>query len=228
MLKNTIFMCLFLIGCLPLAAQQNGSPAPTPNAPLTDKAQIEYEKKIAEIQEKNRQIAENNDRIQKFLFEGQQAFAAKNYELALAKFDEAINLDPDFWGTAPVLLTNKAIVLRILGVEKYNAAAKKYWNPAGESHSYFYDAVQALKRAMKIYDENPPPTGEQEKISYEKSRFKTLAELAECYKLLVLTDKTKTFEAVEAFENYIKVETDAAKKEKAERELRKLKSSAGK
>jgi tetratricopeptide (TPR) repeat protein len=228
MLKNIFFVCVIFTGCLPLAAQQNQQSAPAPNPPVLSKEQIEYEKKLAEIQEKNWQIAENNDRIQKSLLEGQKAFAAKNYELAIAEFDEAISLDPDYWGTAPVLLTNKAVVLRVSAIEKYNSAVIKNKTVTDEARASFYEAIESLKNAARIYAENPLPNGETEKISYEKGRYKTALEMAECYRLLVLIDKSKAFEAVEAFENYLKIETDAAKKEKAERELIRLKTLAGK
>ena len=73
------------------------------------KAQAEYEAKAKEVTSKNETITKNNALIDQSLAEGNKAYDAKNYDLAIAKFDEGINAAPDFAGSAPVLLNNKSL-----------------------------------------------------------------------------------------------------------------------
>ncbi|RMG02125.1 MAG: hypothetical protein D6735_10740, partial [Acidobacteria bacterium] len=88
---------------------------PTPTQPgLTEeqkKQLAEEEKKRQEIEAKNKKIEETNAIIRKALQEGIDALNAKNYDLAITKFDEGINADPEYAGSAPVLLNNKAVAL---------------------------------------------------------------------------------------------------------------------
>src|SRR5215207_5360690 len=77
------------------------SSAPIPEPARDEKVWEGDRRKIAEVDEKNKRIAENNRRIRQALNEGARAYNEKNYRLALEKFDEGYNLDPDFWGTAP-------------------------------------------------------------------------------------------------------------------------------
>ena len=217
-----ILILAFGFTCFEVKAQ---TPSPTPEtAPRDARAWEEYQQKVAEVEEKNRQIAENNRKIRQALADGAKAYEEKNYRLALEKFDEAYNLSPDFWGTAPVMLNNKAMSLIQLGVETYNNALKNKQNPRPESNRLFHDAVVFLKQSQKILENAPPPEDESAKAQIDSTRYVSIKELAEAYWLLVLTDETKVFEAVEALENYIKIEKDLLLKEKAQKNLQNLKS----
>lgn len=215
--KKIWVQILFLLTafCISTAAQQN---SPLKNEPKTENdAQFEKQRMI-------RQVAENNLKVQTALTEGISAFQSKKYDLAIAKFDEALNLEPDYWGTSTVILTNKARVLRTVGIKKYNEAARNYWNVSTEASSYFSDAVISLNRALQIFSNTPIEKAEANRASFDQYKFETIKELAECYRLLTLTDKTKTTEAIKAFEDYISIETNETNREKAVNELNKLKS----
>jgi tetratricopeptide (TPR) repeat protein len=98
-----------------------------PTGELTEdqkKAQEEYEKKVAEIKAKNEKIEKKNAIIERTLKEGNEAYNAGNYDLAIAKYEEGIEADPDFVGSAPTLLNNKGAAFKKRAVEVYNAAAK--------------------------------------------------------------------------------------------------------
>jgi len=222
---NKLIFSLFLAfscSCFDVKAQQVvPSPEPKTN---DEKVLEEYHRKVAEVLEKNKKIAETNQRINLLLAEGAKAYDEKKYQLALEKFDEGYNLDPDFWGTAPVLLNNKAMALTQLGVEVYNYAVKTKQNPRLESNRIFLDAVLALKESQKILENAALPTDEAARAMFEQTRHTSFKQLAECYRLLVLTDKTRIYEAIEAFENYIKIETDNSLKQKAQEKLKALKS----
>jgi tetratricopeptide (TPR) repeat protein len=212
----------FSFNCFDVKAQQV---SPSPESRRSDgKLFEEYRRKVAEVEEKNKKISENNRKINQALAEGAAAYNNKNYRLALEKFDEGYNLDPDFWGTAPVLLNNKAMALTQLGVEVYNYAVKTKKNPKPESNRFFLDAVLALKASQKILETAALPTDEAARVSFEQNRYISFKQLAECYRLLVLTDETRIYEAIEAFENYIKIESDNSLKQKAQEKLKALKS----
>lgn len=204
---------LLLAVCVPAAAQQN---SPLKSEPAGEDApETEYRNKL-------RRVQENNLKVQTALTEGISAFREKNYDLAIEKFDEAIGLEPDYWGTSPVVLTNKAMVLRTVGVKKYNEAARRYWNAAVEAHPFFKDAVESLNTALRIFSETPAEIADANRASFEAYKYNTIKELAECYRLLVITDKTRNAEAINAFEEYIAVEPDEIEKERARQVLEKL------
>lgn len=222
---NKLFLVLILalnFTCFELKAQ---SPSPSPEPPTGDEISSEEDRrKVAEAAEKKKQIAENNRKIRQALDEGVKAYDAKNYRLALEKFDEGYNLNPDFWGTAPVMLNNKAMSLIQLGAENYNNALKTSKDPKPESKRFFLDAIGFLKLSQEILQTAPPPDDEAGKWQIESTRYVSTKELAQAYRLLALTDETRAREAIEAFENYIKIEPDASLKANAEKRLGELKS----
>lgn len=207
------FLILLQAFCICAAAQQN--------SPLKNEPKIENDREV-EYQKKLRLVKENNLKVQTFLTEGINAYQNKKYDSAVEKFDEALKIEPDHWGTSTVILTNKAMVLRMIGIRKYNEAARNYWNTATAANPYFSDAVISLNRALQIFHETPVETADANRESFEQYKFNTIKELAECYRLLVLTDKTKTGEAIKAFEDYISLETDELKKAQVSKELNKL------
>jgi len=89
------------------------------------KAKEEFEKKRAEIAESNKQIEERNAQREVLMKEGVAAFKAKDYDTAIEKFRAGYELDPEFEGSAPGFLSNKAIALKLRAVESYNKGAKE-------------------------------------------------------------------------------------------------------
>jgi hypothetical protein len=62
--------------------------------------------------------------VTKAVKEGNDAFAAKNYDLAIAKYDEGIAADPEFVGSAPIFYNNRGTALTARAVDTYNKAIK--------------------------------------------------------------------------------------------------------
>ena len=139
-----------------------GKTAAAPNAAevkesAEDKAKrAELEKKNAEITERNKKAEASNAIVQRTFKAGNDFLKAKDYDQAIAQFDEGLASDPDHPG-APSLMTNKAAALRSRAVNRYNAAlkapdeaakkagmdaAKKDWRDAFEVSS---KAVEILK-----------------------------------------------------------------------------------
>lgn len=205
------------------ARAQSASPFPEPAR--DEKSREEYRRKVAEVEEKNRRIAETNRKVKQALADGAKAYEEKNYRLALEKFDEGYNLNPVYWGTAPVMLNNKAMALIQLGVENYNEAVKtKRDSKLLESNRFFLDAIGYLKLSREILISAPSNEDEAGRAQIELTRYVCAKELAQAFRLLVLTDETRIREAIEAFADYLRLETDPLLKEQAEKHLRNLKS----
>ena len=191
-----------------------------PGAEMTaeqKKAQADYEKQVAEVNEKNKKIQNVNEVISKAVDEGRKAYEAKDYNLAITKFDEGIKADPDFAGTAPVLLNNKALALTSRATDKYNQALKA--DPAGRATAVesikkdYEDSIAASNRALDILktaDMSDPAM----KKSFDQIKLYALSNKKEAYRLLIRTgaDRTKGKEMSAAFQEYMAVETDPAKK----------------
>jgi tetratricopeptide (TPR) repeat protein len=190
-----------------------------------DKAKrAEIMKKNAEIEAANKKAETSNAIIDRTFKAGNEALRAKNYDAAIAQFDEGLTADPDHPG-APALLTNKTMALNARAVEKYNAgiqakddvaktagieAAKKDWQAASESGA---KAVAMLK-AM------PAPADQAGANAAKVNLYFALMARADATRLYVVkVDPSKAETGVTAYQEYIAAETDPVKKAKAEHDL---------
>jgi tetratricopeptide (TPR) repeat protein len=181
-------------------------------------------KKNAEIAESNKKAEASNTIIERTFKSGNEALKVKNYDLAIAQYDEGLTADPEHPG-APALLTNKTMALNARAVDKYNAgikstddatktasteAAKKDWQAASESSA---KAVAILKAAAT-------PTDATAAANAKTSLYFALLARADATRLFVTkVDQSKVDLGVTAFQEYIAVETDPVKKSKAEHDL---------
>lgn len=186
------------------------------------KAKEEYEKQVAEITAKNERIKNATAIIQKSLEEGKNAFEAKNYDLAIAKFDEGINADPEFAGSAPVLMNYKGVALKergygtyVQGIKATDAAQKKERLETAKKD--WTTAINTFTSALKILKGATAPDATAQK-NYDASKFNILSNLIEVHRLLSKSgiDTSKFAEAKVAFDEYLTIETDAANKTKAQ------------
>jgi tetratricopeptide (TPR) repeat protein len=200
---------------------QSSEPSATQNTSKSTaeqkKAQEEEAKRLAEYEAKKKQVENANAVIDKAVAEGNKAFNDKNYDLAIVKFDEGINADPDFAGSAPVLLNNKAIALKSRAVDTYNKSVKA--DAAAKASGMesvkkdFTDGIAATDKSLQILKNATSPDAATQK-NYTDTKLSALTARKEIYGLMILTgiDKTKGKEAVAAFEEYIAAETDPQKK----------------
>lgn len=190
-----------------------------------DKAKREeIMKKNAAIEAANKKAEASNAIVDRTFKAGNEALRAKNFDLAIAQYDEGLAADPDHPG-APALLTNKTMALNARAIDKYNIgvratddaskaagmeAAKKDWQAATESSS----KAVALLKAM------PAATDAAGIAAAQRNLYFALLARADSMRLFVpKVDPTKAEEGVAAFQEYIAVETDAAKKTKAQNDL---------
>ncbi|MEP6818203.1 MAG: tetratricopeptide repeat protein [bacterium] len=190
-----------------------------------DKAKrAELIKKNEEILTSNKKAEASNEIIGRSFKAGNEALKLKNYDEAIARFDEGLQADPEHPG-APALLTNKTMALNARAVDKYNVAiktadeaaknagieaAKKDWTAARESSS----------KAVKMLKAMPAPTDPAEANNAKLNLYFALLARAEASRLFVTkVDPNQADAGITAYEEYIAAEADPVKKSKAEHDM---------
>jgi len=194
-------------------AASTGAAAPAKVSEEDKKRAAEAAAERARIEEANAKAAELNTKLPEILKAGNDAFTAKKYDEAITHYDQGLALDP----TQAVFHRNKAIVLRARGVEKFNAAAKAKDVPGKEAAKEdFKNSAESMEKALAAQRDHAaknagaaaPATGGQPN---EELGF--LFDRSESYRVALQTGASVNTEAaVKAFEEYLAVETDPAKK----------------
>ncbi len=192
--------------------------------------------KREEMLRKNEEIKKENEKnsnINKVVGEafraGNAALGAKNYDEALKQYDMGLAADPE----QPALLTNKTLALKARGVEKYNAAIQTKDEAAKTSGLEsakvdFKAAAEAANRAAELLKKVPTATDPEEQKQQTVNKYAALSARAEAMRLYVTkADPSQADAAVTAFQDYIAVETDAAKKSKAHLDMAQMLLDAG-
>jgi tetratricopeptide (TPR) repeat protein len=221
------------------ATPSNNTGAPGASPPsgesAADKAKREeLIKKNKEIEESNRKITEANAIIGRTFKAGNDALTAagaaikaNNSAEAIAKYTEAINqygeglaADPE----QPALLTNKALALKGRGVEKYNSSIKMAsTDEAGKkaaleaAQADFKAAAESSSKAVTLLKQVPAAADPTEQQRLNANKYAAFSTNAEAMRLLATkADPTQADAALGAFKDYIAIETDPAKKSKAQ------------
>ena len=202
-------------------------------------------RKNKEIEDKNKKITESNEIINRTFKAGNEALnagsaasKAGNADLAIQKYSDAITQYSE--GLAadadqPALLTNKATALKARAIERFNSAIRsKTMDDAAKSAAYetaktdFRDAAAASNKAVQIIKAVPAPTDPAELQRYNGNKYAALATNAEAMRLLVTkADATKADDASTAFQEYLAVEQDPAKKARAQLDSAQMLLDAG-
>jgi tetratricopeptide (TPR) repeat protein len=197
--------------------------------------------KAAEIAKKNEEILATNKKIEganqiigDAFKAGNTALMAKppNYDEAIKQYDVGLAADPEHPG-APSLLTNKSGALRSRGVEKYNAAIQNKDAAARDAglesaKADFKAAAEAASQGVELLKKQPAATDAEEQKQQTTNKYYALFARAEAMRFFVTkVDQTKTDEGVTAYQEYMAVETDAAKKGKAQLDMAQMLLDAG-
>lgn len=179
------------------------------------KAREEYEKKVAEVTAKNKKVEQTNAIIKNALEAGSKAFQDKNYDLAIAKFQEGIDADPDFAGSATVLNNNKALALRLRGFDAYKQGTADPGNKASwleKAKNDFTNSIAASQRTADMISK----LDAVEAPKFSQAKYASLSNSVEAHRLMIATgaDTSRLDEAVAALSAYLAVETDPALKVK--------------
>jgi tetratricopeptide (TPR) repeat protein len=191
-----------------------------------DKAKREeIAKKNAEIEAKNKKIEASNQVVAEAFKAGNVALNAKNYDEAIKQYDIGLAADPE----QAALLTNKAAALKARGVDKYNAGIKNKDAAATEAaKADFKAAAEAANAAADLLKKEPAATDPAEQKQQEANKYAAFSVRAEAMRLFVTkTDSTQADAGAAAFQDYISVETDPAKKARAQLDLAQMLLDAG-
>jgi tetratricopeptide (TPR) repeat protein len=192
-------------------------------------AREELLRKNKEIEEGNKKIGEANEIITRTFKTGNDAFAAKNYDAAIAAYNEGLAAREE-----PALFSNKSIALRMRGAERFNSvvnspdqaaklagidAAKKDWA----------DAAEAGKKALDLMNAMSPPMEATEKSKYDQNKLAALASYAEAMRLVgTKVDQSRADEGFQVYSEYAAQELDPAKKSQRTADAAKILFDAGK
>jgi tetratricopeptide (TPR) repeat protein len=211
------------------ALQPGAGSAPTSGGggeSAADKAKREeIAKKNAEIEAKNKKIEDSNKVVAESFKAGNVALNAKNYDEAIKQYDIGLAADPE----QAALLTNKSAALKARGVEKYNAGIKDKDAAATESaKADFKAAAEAANAAAELLKKEPAATDPTEQKQQQANKYAAFTVRAEAMRLFVTkTDPTQADAGAAAFQDYISVETDPAKKARAQLDLAQMLLDSG-
>jgi tetratricopeptide (TPR) repeat protein len=210
-----------------------GSAPAAPTAPGGESAETRaarerLERENARIEEENRKITAANETVVRTFKAGNEAINAGRYDEAIAQYREGLAVRPD----EPALLTNLSEALRRRGADRYNAAirdrddsrkvagidaAKKDWS----------GAAQLSRKALDILKGSAPADPAQQQ-NYAQNRRAALSAYAQAIRLVATkVDQTQTSSAWAAYQEYIAVETDPAKKSRLRGEALQMVFDAG-
>ena len=199
--------------------------AAAPAGGLTDaqkKEIADLQAKNAEIEAKNKKLQADDETARRANTEGRAALDAKNYDLAVAKFDEGIAAVPDYVGSTPILLAGKILALKNRGfdlyvqgaksaeatakLEKYNLAKKEY-----------HAALASFAQATDIVKKAGAATDAKDQAARKSIMSDLYLNTIEIHRLMAVAqvDTTRTAEAETMIREYIESEADPAKKTKA-------------
>jgi len=212
----------------------------------SDKAKREeLLKKNAEIEAGNKKITETNEVIGRTFKAGNEALnaaglaskggnseeAIQQYTAAIAQYDQGLAADPE----QPAILTNKAVALKARGVERFNTAVRsKNLDDAGKSAMLqsakddFKAAAETSTKAVTLLKAQTAPTDPAEVQRYNANKYAAMLTNAESMRLYVSkADGTQADAGLAAYKDYLAVETDPAKKSKAQVDMAQMLFDSG-
>jgi len=202
------------------AATGSTGGAPANEAELRRRKEA-MDKQMATVKAENEKATATNAQLNEFLKAGNTAYTSKNYAQAAASYDQGIQADP----SQAVFYSNKSIALRSLATDKYNTAVKAK-DTAGmtSARADFKTAADLADKAVTLYRENKAKNkagsatvtggsggGQNEELNGY------LAPRVETYRVAIQANTPNIADAApKAFQDYLAVETDPAKKAKAQ------------
>lgn len=205
-----------------IKAATSHSPAPaggTAKLSAEEKARLEeIERKNAEIAATNTKNKNSNEIVARTFKAGNEALTAKNYDEAIKQFQEGLAADPQ---QGP-LLTNIGAAYKARGIDRYNAAMRSKDDAAKNSgiesaKSDFKAAAEATNKAVALIKAMTAPTDQTGLSNYNYNKLVALTQNADAMRLLVTkVDPTQADAGFAAYQDLIALETDPAKKQKAQ------------
>lgn len=187
------------------------------------KQQADIAKQNAEIQERNKKIQAADEIASRSNTEGVAALKAKDYDLAISKFNEGVAAVPDFVGSTPVLLNGKVVAHKAKGYDAYYAGASqpdltvrkaKY----EEANRHYDEALAAFDRAIAVMKNAPAATDPNDQKRRDSVKLELYQNATEIHRLKTAgsIDTSKADVAEVIVREYIGMETDPARKLQAQ------------
>jgi tetratricopeptide (TPR) repeat protein len=205
----------------------------------------ELAKKNAEIEASNKKITEANEIIARTFKAGNEALTAagvasksnasddaiQKYTAAVTQYDEGLAADSE----QPAILTNKAVALKGRGVERFNAAIRsKTLDDAARNAALqtakddWKASAEAAGQAVALLKAQPVPTDPPDVQRYNGNKYAAMLTYAEAMRLFVSkADPTQAEAGLAAFKDYLALETDPAKKAKAQLDMAQMLLDSG-
>jgi tetratricopeptide (TPR) repeat protein len=210
-----------------------GSAPAAPAAPAGESAETRaarerLEHESARIAEENNRITAANEIVARTFKAGNEAVNAGRYDEAIAQYREGLAARPD----EPAILTNLSEALRRRGADRHNAAIKDQDSNGkdagfGAAKKDWSAAAQASRKALDVIKGAPADDPDQQRI-YTRNRLAALSAYAQAMRLVATkVDYTQASAAWEAYQEYIAVETDPAKKTRLRGEALQMVFDAG-
>lgn len=199
------------------------------------KKREEFEAKVAEVESKNKKITATNEILSRTFKAGSEALKAgdeatrtnnpeeakRQYAVAIAQYSEGLAADPE----QPALLINKAAAQKALGVLNFNSSIKltdqDAKNTAIEAaRANFRDASGTANTAVTMLKAQAAPTDPNSQANYTNNMYAANSIRAEAMRLFVTkVDPAQVDAGIAAYQEYIALELDPAKKAKAQLDL---------
>jgi len=186
------------------------------------KAQAEYEAKVKEVNEKNAKATKANEIIAASLKDGNAAFNAKDYDTAIAKYDEGIAADPEFVGSAPIFNNNRGAALTARAVQTYNKSVKltDATEKGAGLTSVRKDIADAAAGYLSSWNilKNANPADIVNKENFDANKLTTLRGAKDTFIMAVRTEQVdpSVIESAKVLiPEYLSMESDSAKKAQA-------------
>ncbi|MEO8573416.1 MAG: hypothetical protein ABI481_05560, partial [Pyrinomonadaceae bacterium] len=143
------------------------------------KERSDVERKNAEITASNKKAEDVNKTVNASLQAGAAAFKAANYDVAITEFDKGVAADPEFAGSAPVLLN----FLGLSHLKRAVAIYKAEGNAGTEKiKPDFVSALAAFDRALEILKKATPAEAAEQK-NRESTKLNILTNLLDAHGL---------------------------------------------
>jgi hypothetical protein len=172
------------------------------------------EKKIAEVNKKNEEITKSNEVISRTFKAGNDALADGRLDEAITQYQTGLAARAE----EPALLTNLSEALRRRGVNRYNEALKNADADAKnrgleEAKKDWKEAADASQKALQII--NGAAGDPQQQAVYAQNKVAAITTRALAMRLVATkVDQTQAQAAWDAYQEFIGIETDVAKKGK--------------
>ncbi len=191
--------------------------------------------KRAEMIKKNEEIAKSNARNQNIneivgrtFKAGNEALKLKNYDEAIKQYQEGLVADPE----QGVLFLQISEALRQRGVERFNATIKSA--DADKTAGFdlakqdFRQAAENSQKAVDLIQKEEVKTDPQAAAGQNLRKLNAMIARMEGMRLFVTkVDPTKADAGLAAYADYIALEVDPIKKDKARREAAQMLLDAG-